>query len=242
VSLQTGSSGITLITCTGGRPEALALCRKYVMRQTWRGPLQWIVVDDVEPRTVLPDFGLDVDVRVLHPEPSWGYGQNTLARNILAAIPEVKYSCVLFIEDDDWYAPGYLEFMHALLQKNVIVGEAPAHYYHVPSRRGLVLPNKQHASLCQTGIRSSLLYHLLNVCRATQRPFIDVRLWENMPLSGLRADSSLFCVGMKGLPGRAGIGIGHRPENNSLWRADSEGLMLACWVGFDAKEYERFMP
>jgi hypothetical protein len=43
---------------------------------------------------------------------------------------------------------------------------------------------------------------------------------------------------MKGLPGRAGIGIGHRPENNSyMWVKDTDLGVLRQWIGEDIGLY-----
>src|ERR1035441_2250038 len=97
-------SGVTLITATGNRPKCLQLCQSFIARQTWKGPIQWIVVDDGDDPLEIKFPG--VLLTHIFPEPEWKPGQNTLARNLLAAIPEVFYDNVLFIEDDDWQSPN----------------------------------------------------------------------------------------------------------------------------------------
>jgi hypothetical protein len=207
------------------------------MRQTWRGPLQWIVVDDCDPPTALQVLrGTDLHVVVVRPSPYWQPGQNTLARNLLAAIPEVAHDRVAFIEDDDWYSADYLMVMWQLLEGSVLAGEAPARYYHHPSRQYRVLPNRHHASLCQTGLHSSLLPRLREICLRPSASFIDVRLWEETRLGSVLLGTA-HCVGIKGLPGRPGIGIGHRPEGGD-WGPDPGMAILRTWVGeADAEAY-----
>ena len=234
------NEGVTIITPTGGRPEALELCVRYVARQTW-SPIQWIVVDDGDPISpVPPDFTFEDFVRV-YPKPAWQPGQNTLARNILAALPEVKHDVVFFFEDDDWYAADYIETqMQHLGEDFSIVGEVPARYYHLPTQQYRLLDNWTHASLCQTGIRREVFPLLEDLCRSQDQTFLDVRLWRQCKLSR-SIHSSNRSVGIKGMPGRAGIGVGHRPENIGGWRQDPDLSVLSGWIGEDLELYrERF--
>ena len=228
-------SGVTLITCTGGRPFAFGLCQKFMLRQTYRGRVQWIVVNDVERSVEAAHVQDGWLLSMIFPEPRWKPGENTLARNLLAATPEVLYEKVLFIEDDDWYASNYVDLMAAKLDFADIIGEACSRYYHVPSRRYRVFNNACHASLCQTGIRKALLPELRDVCETPMSSFIDFRLWQHRlhPLTDTRG-----CVGIKGLPGREGIGIGHRPVADGNWRGDADLETLKAWIGDDVKLYE----
>ena len=238
-----GQVGVSLITATGSRPEAFELCTEFVRRQDYRGPMQWIVVDDGEIATGIDDLPTNILLSHIYPEPKWKPGENTLARNLLVAIPEVCYNFVVFVEDDDWYARDYVSKQVRYLSEGfLITGEVPARYYHLPTRRyWRDLRNRGHASLCQTAIHRDLLPLLKTICEESSPNFIDVRLWERCP--GRRAfHSSRRSVGMKGLPGRAGIGIGHRPEQGGEWESDPDLHVLAEWVGpEDAKLYaERF--
>ena len=36
---------LTLLTATGARPEAWAICERLMARQTYAGPVRWIIVD-----------------------------------------------------------------------------------------------------------------------------------------------------------------------------------------------------
>ena len=37
---------LTLLTATGARPEAWAICEQLMARQTYAGPVRWVIVDD----------------------------------------------------------------------------------------------------------------------------------------------------------------------------------------------------
>ncbi len=241
------SDGLTLITATGSRPVAFNLCKEYMARQTYQGPLQWIVVDDCTVRStptpedlLLPPQPNFTSV-VVYPRPLWSPGQITLGRNIREAIPLVMYRKILFIEDDDWYSPKYLDFMSNLLDHYCIAGEGCARYYHVPARKYMVLSNLNHASMCQTGICSDLLPHLMKVCEDKDRTFLDIRLWNAARQHGFSnglCSTSDHCIGIKGMSGRAGIGRGHR-ITGSNWVDDNEWDVLTQWIGeYDVERYK----
>jgi hypothetical protein len=237
------SPGVTLITCTGGRPDAFRICLGLVARQRgYEGAVQWIVVDDGGSGfdlTRLSDL-----ITPVYPKPVWQLGRNTLARNLLAAVPEVRHEKIVFIEDDDWYSADYVATMAAELEHGVtIAGNRDAPYYHLPSRRYRIMHNRQHASLCQTAMRAELLPALETACRDSSE-FIDVRLWLRGGNRTLRVSLPTGrCVGMKGLPGRPGIGIGHRPDiRPGDWTADPDLKILRHWIGEeDVKLYEEFV-
>ena len=66
---------ITLITPTGDRHEAFALCEKWIGRQSYIGQIQWVVVDDGHEPTETT-----LGQEVLRPEPVEGY---SLCRNLV---------------------------------------------------------------------------------------------------------------------------------------------------------------
>lgn len=236
-------NGLTLITPTGGRPESLSRCSTYVSRFKHLDiPVQWIVIDDVDVPEYRSTLQLaDVELTLLSAYHRWGPGQNTLALNLLACIPEVKYDSVLFIEDDDWYSPEYASVMYSALQSHELVGEVPSRYYHVPSKKYRLMENKHHASLCQTGMRSSALPFLKKLCEESSN-FIDIRLWRSEAFRKHTLNTE-YCVGMKGLPGRPGIGIGHKPAATDInWRNDFSLTMLSYWIGKDTELYAANLP
>ncbi len=234
-------NGVTLITCTGGRPESLARCSSFVARfeNPDRLPVQWIVIDDVadasRPRLDRPILS-NVSMSYVRPKHVWSPGGNTLALNLLEAIPLVQYDAVMFVEDDDYYKPDYMISQLARLADHEMSGESVSRYYNLPTSRWRVMENVNYASLCQTAMRDTMLPALALICRS--RPdFIDYRLWKVRTLNRFVLElSDPLVVGMKGLPGRPGIGIGHRPEHGS-WNADPGRKKLREWLGADADLY-----
>lgn len=224
---------LTLLTATGARPAAWALCERWMARQDYAGPVRWIIVDDgpdPQPVTFRREGWQLVLVR---PSPHWVPGQNTQARNLLKGLAAVgPEERLVIIEDDDWYAPDWLTTVAAELEHAELVGEHRARYYNVQQRRGRKLANTGHASLCSTAMRGSALRDFAGSCRSRPK-FIDLELWRRP------RDRRLFgghrVVGIKGLPGRGGIGMGHDPDFKG--EADVSGALLRHWIGEDAEVY-----
>ncbi len=221
---------VTLITATGGRPEAFALLERFISRQTFSGDVQWLVVDDVDPATECT-----MGQTVIRPQPKWKPGEITLARNLMAALALAKHDKILFIEDDERYGPDYLQAMYDRLNLRPLAGEIPARYYNVATRQYRVIPNTSHASLCQTGIRRELMPAFLKICEAGGK-FLDLPLWRGY--SGWVSIGENV-VSIKGMPGRHGVGVGHRPQGGN-WKADPNLAVLRSWIGADASLYEQF--
>jgi len=215
---------VTVITCTGGRPEAFALCERWMGRQTVQG-FQWVVIDDCDPATKCT-MGQDV----VRPEPRWRPGEVTLGRNILAGLETIRHSAVVFIEDDDWYGATYLETMAAELASSALVGQAPTRYYNIAARLYRDMGNST-PSLCQTALRDEKIEVLKEICRHGARS-IDRALYTDTQARIIRGTE---VVGMKGMPGRPGIGVGHRPKSH--WLPDEDGSVLRQWIGDDAQFY-----
>lgn len=226
---------VAALTCTGGRPEAWALCCEWMYRQTVQ-PTQWIVVDDCDPAQPMP-----AGVEAVRPVPRWDGRHSTLQRNLLAGFDCVApwAEAVLFIEDDDWYGPHYVEDMIRRLEEMPhapMIGEARCRYYHVGARRYVELGNCGHSSLFQTALRTRHLVaarRIISSGGATS--FIDIPLWRD--LGGAIQPRRGHSVGIKGLPGRGGLGNGHR----NACRVPDPGLdVLRAWIGADAGRYAQF--
>lgn len=225
---------IIAITPTGGRPEAFALCEKYMARQTMQ-PDEWIVVDDCDPAT-----SCTMGQVVIRPCSRWNPTKQTQHRNLMAAIDHIKpqqFNVILF-EDDDWYAPDYIEKQCGRLHFNELVGEQPARYYHVRYRAARLFAQTRHASLCATAFRSSMLDEFMDLCE--QRAWLDTTLWSRYGSRGqLYHDHSV--IGIKGMPGREGVSAAHRNIPGPQWMGDPGGDILRQWIGAeDAKVYGRF--
>jgi hypothetical protein len=209
---------ITAVTCTWQRPEALALCRKYVERQT-RPPDQWLVLD----------------------------GPESMGDKIIAAIEggRIEGDAVLWIEDDDYYFPGWFEWCERHLARGYdIVGQGNALYYNVSYRWFSNCKNTRHASLCQTAISTRLLERICNVIRAYENQFFDTRVWrmEVNKYLHLPKDGERLVIGIKGMPGTAGYSGEHKQQTPP--EAHSDPALLALWklIGADANAYKGFKP
>lgn len=228
-------SALTLLTATGCRPQAWALCQSWMGAQDYEGPVRWIVVDD-GPHPQPISFRRDHwDIEVVRPEPYWQPGQNTQARNLLAGLDLVPVDAhLLIIEDDDHYAPSWLRMADYALTQAELVGETRARYYNVSDWRWREHSNTAHASLCATGMRGPAI-SLFRDCCTGQHRFIDLTLWRNYPGSK-RLFSGHLVTGIKGLPGRAGIGMGHQSSLRGS-APDPAGARLRAWLGDDADMY-----
>jgi hypothetical protein len=226
---------VTLLTPTGGRPEAFALLTKMVNRQDYLGRMRWIVVDDVKPPTFPPFPAAAADLVYVQPVPEWQPGQNTQCRNLLAGLEyyTVGSGPLLIVEDDDYYATNYVSTMVRWLEKAELVGEGQARYYNVAQRRYHQHNNLSHASLCSTAMQGKAV-DIFRAILEKGAKYIDLDLWAACGLNKSVHPNIGLCVGIKGLPGRPGIGVGHEP---SFGIADPAGGQLVQWIGKDAEWY-----
>ena len=225
---------LTLLTATGARPEAWAICEKMALRQTYKGSVHWIIVDDGKDPQPITFQRENWKLSVIMPQPSWSPGQNTQARNLMEGLRLVSNADRLVIwEDDDAYHPQWLERVDQWLDRHDLVGEAPARYYNVQSKRFRRLQNNQHSSLCSSAMKGDAIERF----RRELKPgiqFIDINLWRNF-----RGSQALYptemVVGIKGMPGRGGIGMGHKVEFKG--DVDKDGSVLRQWTEQNADLY-----
>lgn len=224
---------LTLLTATGARPHAWAICERLMAAQDFAGPVRWIVVDDGSIAQPVKFQRPGWDVEVVRPVPVWSAGQNTQARNLLAGLAVIDADAhVVVVEDDDWYSPDWLSTVAEALEHGDIVGESHARYYNIGRRVGRQLSNATHSSLCSTAVRGDGLRTLREVCESAPK-FIDIELWAKVRNRNLFDGHRV--VGIKGLPGRDGIGMGHRDDFKGKY--DPDGSLLREWVGPDAELY-----
>jgi hypothetical protein len=200
---------------------------------------QWIVVDDgrvpcawiLKPRNLL-----DYVTRA----PRVG-DEPTLNANLREAIQRVKGTRVVIIEDDEYYAPDYIAQMNIRLNNFEVVGLCRTRYYHIPSGGYFVHSNLRHASLAETAFRQDFLATFATFLTADVRPFLDTRLWGAIIHERSRAhlftDSEIhpLYLGIKGLSGRAGIGVGHSADRYRQF--DTTRGVLKRWVPRDFSIY-----
>lgn len=232
---------ITLITPTGGRPEAFALCQKWMAAQTLL-PDQWIIVDDGRAPLNLADDS-SLNIKYIRREPQATDPKHTLVVNIDTALSYVLGDKILFIEDDEYYAPEYVQIISGLLDQYQIVGVGCSKYYHLPTGGYFQHANTKHASLAQTAFRAAMM-PLVRACaaRGMEQYWLDDNIWKEVQKSNAiksyifkDEQVSLYC-GMKGLPGRAGIGIGHKPKTYQH-QDDEARSTLKEWIPRDYQVY-----
>ena len=225
---------ITAITPTGDRPLAFALCKHWMETQTVK-PDQWIVIDDGKVPMTPP-----VGATYVRREPRPDDPQHTLNLNLKTALPYIRGEQILIIEDDEYYAPGYVAEMSKAFDKGDVVGIIMAKYYHLPTGGCVQIPNMSHASLAQTGFKISFLPTLRELLKNENEIYLDMRIWkiahQEQPIYLFQDDKDPLYVGIKGLPGRLGIGAGHRPKiyGNSI---DKDRSILKKWIPKDYNIY-----
>jgi hypothetical protein len=119
-----------------------------------------------------------------------------------------------------------------LLKRYDLAGMAPSTYYNVRSRMWVDMKNTRHASLCSTGFKREAIKDVRRHCENNER-MIDARTWGNFNGTKAMIESSL-CVGIKGMPGRSGIGIGHRMPHGTH---DPRLFKLEELIGPDYSNY-----
>jgi hypothetical protein len=210
---------IALITPTGARPTQIRLCASFMHRQDYQGKVLWVIVDDAVPVTAdcVPDnFREGWRILKLFPSTKWRPGQNTQARNLLAGVNALcgyEIEAVFIIEDDDYYKPNYLRVMMEKLQGFDLVGEKFTIYYNVEKHLIFYNKNDMHASLFQVAFTPSLIDTFKMICADPKGIFIDVRFFGRVRATSGKINmfnSEQLAIGIKGQPGRAGIGYGHR--------------------------------
>jgi len=200
---------IVVITPTGERPEAWANCIKYMKKQDYKGPVKWIIVDDGRTPSAVPEVE-NWKISVIRPEPFWKPGQNTQARNLLEGLKMVDFDNdkVVIVEDDDCYASWWISRCVGWLETHDLVGEAPSLYRHLDGTEKM-MNNRDHASLCSTAMKGSALHTFKKILSKYQNA-IDINLWRYQKCGSKKIyPFSHGVIGIKGYPGRPGIGMGH---------------------------------
>lgn len=231
---------IGLITPTGGRKRQIQMLSVFMSNQDYKGKVLWVVVDDVCPISCNfineKNFKPEWQIVKVFPSPIWKEGQNTQARNLLAGIAEVEkhnLEAIFIIEDDDYYPPNYLSEMLKHLEGFDLAGETGSIYYNIKQKGWWVCKNVKHASLFQIVMKPNVLPILRTICRKCVK-LIDIKLCQEVTNKNL-FKAKPIAVGIKGLPGRAGIGIGH--SDRKQFNPDFGGKKLKELIGKDSGYY-----
>jgi hypothetical protein len=182
----------------------------------------------------------------------------TMMLNLEEAFKWVKGDKILFIEDDEYYAPDYIKEVSEKLGQFDLVGIGRSKYYHLPTLRWHKHRNMGHASLAQTGFTRNFFKTVKNCMNGDL--FLDIRLWRTV--NGISADQlslpdglnqykskdgrgfifddfekSIY-IGIKGMPGRSGIGVGHREMG--CYHFDKDKKVLKNWIT-TKEDYDKYL-
>ena len=245
---------ITALTCTGGRQTTFNYLEDYLARQTLK-PKNWVVVDDVEPRTSIANTEVVENLHRIYPDEPWKPGDMTYARNFRAAceciqtkLPETEW--VAIFEDDDWYHPEYLEFFIPILDSRMadgvlMGGEFANVYYHVGVRRwtrvGLAARN---ATMAATIFHASLIPEILKTINGYGGLSLDLQIFRNIPKSKWILYDTDHVIGIKGVPQNERSGGTHSHTLQTVaragWIPDVDLEALEGFVGDDVERYSGF--
>lgn len=205
---------IGVVIPTRGRKRFLAMALKQIGRQT------------VQPHHIrVVDFeadGEEVDITRRYRQ-----GCNDLLPNC---------DVVLFWEDDDWYAPNYIETMVAgwlAAGKPSAFGIANTTYYHIFERRYFTISHPGRASACCTMVTKDVL----NIrWPSDDYPYLDIELWNQLAGKTFVPQQPI-CIGIKHGLGLVGGGC-HNGSSKHYTQADPDGRYLRSIVGEDFNFYE----
>ena len=244
---------ISVITPTGDRYTCLNLLAYRMLGQTILKSknIRWIIVDDGQSDSAeraIADVGWEIleDARVYtyfvrRTKKGPESGPVSLGRNLLAGLSYVSSEHLAIMEDDDCYFPRHLEEISTRLERGAdIAGTVWQKYYHLPSKSYRIFRNRGSA-LCSTGMGTDILGifgKAIDDCIKSGSKGIDARLWAMTAKDPFIQDcyepKEDTCIGMKGMPGRHGIGVGHRPRR---FLSDPNFRVLTEWCGPFAKDY-----
>jgi hypothetical protein len=221
---------VCAVTCTGGRPETFALCRRWIANQTRRID-EHIVVDDFGSGngTAVPQMPDTFQPNNQHPRPTWALA--------FALLLVPRGHAVFVMEDDDWYAPWYVENAMRFLKAGRPITYCSEYVVaHVPSGYW-------------SGFRKTRMCYEGMVCLHPK--FVDQFREDLIAMRDHtkheHAHSGIGSVQIKGfgegLTGRAGVSAWHREEHFRKQGCviDPDFTSLRLLMGDDIEAYRRLI-
>jgi len=242
---------ISILTPTGDRPLGVSLLGHWINHQTifevlpdvW---VEWIIVYDDEEERYSKLCGIQHD-KLIASSTRLTYrkeyvGPKSMARNLLEACKQARGDYIFICEDDDYYAPDHL--LHCLYKMNGVcksydaVGTIWQKYYNIYKQCFKTYKNIGSA-MCATAFKRELLPTMEMALKwgfDKAHKGMDRKFWDTITIEQHRA-VDIFdghdVVGIKGLPGREGIGVGHYAPG---FEYDDGFATLVDWVGEKAAD------
>jgi len=201
---------VAVITCTGDRALAWKLCKYYQSR--WMDvPHTWVVIDG--------------------PAASYDLNLYRAFRHLPKGVEKI-----VIMEDDDWYGPNHLKAAVDALDKVSLYGEAPDRWYNIRTPSYGIQKNTTTAALASTAFRVELIRLFYDTLDQVTARFLDMNFWERARRAGVPhlLSDNRNVVGIKGMPGRGGLGYGHRIPMD---HRDPAFDKLREWIGLDYEPY-----
>lgn len=236
----------TVITPTGDRPEAFAICTELMKKQTIK-PVQWLVIDDGKEPMTMPDLPF---VEYIHRARGKDEPSHTLPLQMRLALHRVQTDYVVMMEDDDWYRADYFQETVSRLQFSSLVGLVRNYYYFVRTAQYYQHQNLQHSSWCSTAFTREWFNYVYTM--PINNPYLDMRLWslarQNHFIRRSKTKPCLWysetpiAIGVKQLPGRVGVTYdSNRRVLRRGMKEDKGGLWLKSKIGDDFAMYKPYI-
>ena len=219
---------VCVITPTGDRPLTLKILRDCIESQTVK-PNKWIIIDDGQFDSSIIVRDLPYVSYVKRPRTESG---NTIKENMLKAFDICNAQNIIIMEDDDWYAPDYIESMLEGLKHNKLVGIRPYMYYSLKTKSYMIRGQRNSMSIwATTAFHPDLIPEIRKVINITKDHSIDINVWNALgqKFGYVFEKDHMMHVGIKNAPGRNGTTGTHDKE--SLGTFDPDGSFLKKIVG-----------
>lgn len=191
-------------------------------------------IDIIENQTLKPEIILVVN----EPPKSDAIDITYRYRTGYNELKDGDYDLIFFIENDDYYAPDYLEMMHRnwiAEGKPNMIGTGSTLYYHIGILKYTTMKHRSRASAMNTAIVPGLD---LKWC-ADSEPFTDMFLWMREDANDISRvvfyPDKIYSLGIKHGMGKCG-GMNHV---NRLHRYDNSDADMSYLRGIvDKKSFE----
>ena len=207
-----------IIPDRGDRPEFLNNCLRMMRKQTMPPDHIEIVAD--------PPLSSEKDI-------TWRY------RTGYERLRGKGFDCILFIENDDWYAPNYIEFMVKRWMHHDmpdLFGTAYTVYYHLKERGYFTMNHPERASAMNTLLKPDLNF---SWC-ADNDPYTDLHLWLHTGLNGkIVHPVNPIAIGIKHGVGLCG-GVNHVDKLHRFTNKDEKFVYLHKHMIQEHDDFESF--